>query len=63
MPVHVVVGKVGKVPLGHDSLYLRTSGFPCHIPPAIFVDVHLNTALAERLEDEAWNRQTKQRSI
>jgi len=50
---------VGKVALGHDSLYLSTSGFPSHIPPAIFVDVHLNTRPSEGPEDEAWEPSNK----
>jgi hypothetical protein len=57
-PVHVSF-VVGKVALGRDSLSLSTSGFPSHIPPAIFVDVHLNTAPAEGLEDEAWEPSNK----
>jgi hypothetical protein len=44
---------VVQVALGHVSVFLSTSGFPCHIPPAIFVYVHLNTVLAEGQEDEA----------
>ena len=57
-PVHLSF-VVGKVALGHDSLSLNTLGFPSHIPPAIFVGVHLNTAPAEGLENEAWEPSNK----